>query len=137
MAEQPVTRKKKHTAAYYSAVALIGAAVLTVIGIIPERFLAQPRDNRVQITLLCVSGFSWDRVMPLHQAGKLPFLAQLFRNKGSCGDSISYTSDTDAAIVASLFTGRFPAKHAISREEDFTKLLIPRQFPNTGVAGAY
>ena len=137
MAELSVTRKKKHTAAYYSALALIGAAALTGLGFVRERALAQPRDNRVQITLLCVSGFSWDRVLPLHQGGKLPFLAQLFRNKGSCGDSISYTSDTDAAIVASLFTGRFPAKHAISREEDFTKLLIPRQFPNTGVAGAY
>jgi hypothetical protein len=58
----------------------------------------------------------------------LPFLAQLFRGKGSYGDSISYTSDTDAAIVASLFTGRFPAKHGMYREEDFTKLLARDSF---------
>ena len=128
MDELPVTRKKKHTAAYYSALALIGAAVLTALGIIQERFLALPRGNRVQLTMVCVSGFSWDRVIPLHQGGRLPFLARLFRGKGSYGDSISYTSDTDPAIVASLFTGRFPAKHAMYREEDFTKLLACDSF---------
>ena len=128
MAELRVTRKKKNAAAYYAALALIGAAVLAGLGFVRERSLAQPRNSLVQLTMVCVSGFSWDRVMPLHQSGKLPFLAQLFRGRGSFGDSISYTPDTDAAITASLFTGRFPAKHAISREEDFTKLLSRDSF---------
>jgi hypothetical protein len=128
MAELRVTRKKKNAAAYYAALALIGAAVLAGLGFVRERSLAQSRNSLVQLTMVCVSGFSWDRVMPLHQSGKLSFLAQLFRGRGSFGDSISYTSDTDAAITASLFTGRFPAKHAISREEDFTKLLSRDSF---------
>jgi len=128
MAELPVTRKKKHTAAYYYALALIGAAVLTALGFIREHFLAQPRDNRVQLTVVCVSGFSWDRVMPLHQGGKLPFLARLFRGRGSCGDIISRQSDSDQAIVASLFTGCFPDKHSMHREADLMHFSAPGPF---------
>jgi len=128
MSEQPVARAKKHTAANGAAVAFIGAALLTAFVMVPERFPAQPRRNRVQITMVCVSGFSWDRVIPLQRGGRLPFLARLFRGTGSYGDSISYTFDTDPAIIASLFTGRFPAKHAIFREEDFLKLAARDSF---------
>ena len=128
MAEQAHNRTRQHTPAYYFIVTLVGAALLTVLGVIQEAVLPPPPGNQVQLSVVCVSGFSWDRVIPLHQGGKLPFFTRLFQGKGSCGDIIGSTSDTDPAIVASLFTGCFPAKHSMYREDDLTQFIAPNKF---------
>jgi hypothetical protein len=128
MDDHPATGIRQRGSAYYTLWLLIGAAVLAALGILSGHFLAQTRDARVQLTMVCVSGFSWDRIIPLQRGGRLPFLARLFRSRGTCGDSISYTSDTDPAIVASLFTGRFPATHAMYREADLMRFIAPGEF---------
>jgi len=124
MAEQAHNRTRQHTPAYYFTVTLVAAALLTALGVIQEAVLPPPPGNQVQLSVVCVSGFSWDRVIPLHQSGKLPLLSQLFRGKGSYGDIVSSNAATDAAIIASLFTGSFPEKHKIYREDGFRQFLV-------------
>lgn len=128
MDEQPVTQEKKQTAAYYFVFTLIGAVLLIVLGFIKQSVLPPPTSNQVKIIMVYVSGFSWDRVIPLHKGNKLPFVTRLFREKGSYGDIISNNFDTDAAIVASLFTGRLPRKHGIYKADDFIRFNIHNEF---------
>ncbi|MCX5904351.1 MAG: hypothetical protein NTV89_12985 [Proteobacteria bacterium] len=128
MTEQPVSREPKHATAYYFLLSLIGAALLMALGFIREGVLAPASGNQVQLSVVCVSGFSWDRGIHLHQGGKLPFIEQLFRGKGSCGDIISSRSDPDPAIVASLFTGCFPGKYSRYQEADLMHFIAPGPF---------
>jgi len=128
MDQQQSSRIKKRAVTGYFAWSLAAAVLLIALGIIKKGGLEPFPGPRVQITLVCVSGFSWDRVIPLHRNGKLPFLTQLFQGRGSCGDIISRRSDSDQAIVASLFTGCFPDQHSMHREADLAHFNAPGQF---------
>ena len=128
MIDQPVSRVPKQATAYYFLLSLIGAALLMALGFIREGVLAPASGNQVQLSVVCVSGFSWDRGIRLHQGGKLPFIERLFRGKGSCGDIISSRSDPDPAIVASLFTGCFPGKYSRCQEADLMHFIAPGPF---------
>ena len=131
MGRQPIKQAKQRRAAYYFACTLFGAALLAALGFMQQRAMTAPAYPRVKLAMVCVSGFSWDRVIPLHRGGRLPFLSELFRRKGSCGDIVSSKAATDAAVIATLFTGRLPEKHKICREEDFRQFLDhnPDQMP--------
>jgi hypothetical protein len=128
MEQQPGMLIKKRTATVYFAGSLLIAALLTVFGFFAQDSFAPFPENRMRLIVVCVSGFSWDRIIPLNQSRQLPFLAQLFRGRGTCGDIISSRPEPDAAIVASLFTGCFPEKHAMYREADFMRFKVPGQF---------
>jgi hypothetical protein len=128
MDQQQGSRIKKRAVTGHFAFSLAAAVLLIALGFIKNGSLEPFPDTRVQLIVVCVSGFSWDRVIPLHRNGKLPFLAQLFQGKGSCGDIISTRPDPDPAIVASLFTGCFPGKHSMYREADLAHFNAPGQF---------
>ncbi len=113
----------------YILFTLLGAVLLTALGFINQRIWPSPPQQQVQLTVLCVNGFSWDRVMSLHRHGELPFLASLFLKKGSYGDIVSSKQfASDDAIIASLFTGRLPVKHRIYKTADRAQLCSNKRF---------
>ena len=106
----------------YILLMLAGAVLLIALGFFIQRRLPVPSQQDVRLTMLCVSGFSWERVMPLHRQGQLPYLASLFNRSCCYGDIVSTYFTSDAAITATLFTGRLPNTHEIYKPEDFLKL---------------
>jgi hypothetical protein len=73
--------------------------------------------EETRLMVVSVSGFSWERIIPLREEGRLPFLEGLFLKNTSFGDIIGETSWSDDAIVTTLFTGLFPWKHGLQSEE--------------------
>ena len=106
-----VKRSRSRTA--FFMVALAGGMLLLVLGLLirPQQ---PPPATGVELTMVCISGFSWDDSIPLHRSGQLPCLSSLFQQQGSYGDIINAGFKTDTAILASLVTGCFPEKHGIN-----------------------
>ena len=104
-------RSRSRTALFM--VALAGGMLLLVLGLLirPQQ---PPLATGAELTMVCISGFSWDDSIPLHRSGQLPCLSSLFQQQGSYGDIISAGFKTDTAILASLVTGCFPEKHGIN-----------------------
>jgi hypothetical protein len=107
---------------HYILLMLVGTVMLIAIGFLVQQRWPVPSRQDVRLTMLCVSGFSWERVMPLHQQGQLPYLASLFNRRCSYGDIVSMYFANDAAITATLFTGRLPKINEIDEPQDFSKL---------------
>lgn len=113
--------------AWYALLSTAAAVLLSVLGfIVPLPWSATTRQQ-MRITMVCVSGFSWDRIIPLHRQGQLPFIARLFSRCCAYGDIVSPFFPGDTAILATLFTGRLPAFHGIHRPEDLAKLTSERR----------
>jgi hypothetical protein len=74
---------------HYILLMLVGTVMLIAIGFLVQQRWPVPSRQDVRLTMLCVSGFSWERVMPLHQQGQLPYLASLFNRRCSYGDIVS------------------------------------------------
>jgi hypothetical protein len=106
----------------YILITFTGAVLLIALGFFIQQRLSVPSRPDVRLTMLCVSGFSWERVIPLHRQGQLPHLASLFSRSCCYGDIVSTNFVSDAAITATLFTGHLPYKHEIYKPEDFLKL---------------
>jgi hypothetical protein len=106
----------------YVMLMLAGAVLLIALGFLIQQRWPVSSQQDVRLTMLCVSGFSWERVMPLHQQGRLPYLASLFNRGCSYGDIVSPNFASDAAITATLFTGLLPKAHEIYEPKDFLKL---------------
>ena len=119
MERQPGRSGNSRIPAPYVLLMLAGATLLIALGfLIQQRWPVSSRQD-VRLTMLCVSGFSWERVMPLHQQGQLPYLASLFNRRCSYGDIVSANFPSDAAITATLFTGLLPGSHKIYGSQDF------------------
>ena len=106
----------------YSLLMIVGAVMLIALGFFVQQRWPVPSRQDARLTMLCVSGFSWERVMPLHQQGQLPYLSSLFSRSCSYGDIVSTYFASEAAITATLFTGRLPKTHEIYEPKDFLKL---------------
>ncbi len=106
----------------FAALAFSAAMVLVGLGVIVPPPWSAPTSQQAQLTMVCVSGFSWDRIIRLHRKGQLPVMARLFSRSCSYGDIVSPSFPSDTAILATLFTGRLPAVHTIVRHEDLARL---------------
>ena len=104
-------RSRSRTALFM--VALAGGMLLLVLGLLirPQQ---PPPETGAELTMVCISGFSWDDSSPLHRSGQIPCLSSLFQQQGSYGDISNAGFKTDTAILASLVTGCFPEKHGIN-----------------------
>ena len=109
------------TSSYFPLV-LAGAVLMIALGFFIQQRWPVPSPQDVRLTMLCVSGFSWERVMPLHQQGQLPYLASLFNRSCSYGDIISTNFTSDAAITATMVTGLLPHNHKIYEAKDLFDL---------------
>jgi len=122
MGSQPGRSGNSRLPSPYVLLMLAGATLLMAFGFLIQQRWPVPSRQDVRLTMLCVSGFSWERVMPLHRQGQLPYLASLFNRRCSYGDIVSTNFASDAAITATLFTGLLPSTHKIYGPQDFFKL---------------
>lgn len=98
---------------------LLGAGLIFVFTL-RSRFSFPPPSTKVtplqekktdrKITMIGLEGLSFEMIIPLVSAGRLPNFAWLMDN-GSSGRLISFSPNEPVTLNASLSTGKFPAKH--------------------------
>lgn len=101
-------------AALRFGVPLAAALALLLVAAAREGWRPRPAPGPPPLTLVSVTGLSWDRVTPLSRAGRLPGLAALTARGCVTGDIVAKNVPTRAAILASSVTGRWPGREGVA-----------------------